>query len=215
MKRFLTLSTSLLIVLVGCGISDAAADETGNAKTTKVVVEPVSILEMLTASNEPQGLLAKDAARRTAEAKAEADKLEAELARQAKLVQNAELLATMVKKAKSHIGTPYVPFGASPSGWDCSGMVRWAFAQIDKDLYHGASTQKHSGKMVKTPKVGDIVAFGWRGYNGAQHTGIYLGDGKMLHAGGYVGMRTEVADISDWAKGSGNTLVTYTRILPN
>lgn len=210
MKRFLTLSASLLIVLAGCGASNAVAVETGNAKTAKVVVEEQTIVEILLGAEEaPLGWFAE-------EAQARADAYEAELARQAKLDANADKLALMVKKLRKYVGnTPYVFSGASPAGWDCSGLVRWAYAQIGKDLYHGASTQKHSGKMVKTPKVGDIVSFGWKGYSGAQHSGLYLGDGLMLHAGGYAGMRTEITDISDWAKGSGNTLVTYTRILAN
>ena len=211
MKRFLTLSTSLLIVLAGCGSMSANADiETGNAVTAKVAVTTHKS-GFLLLGNEPSelGLLAKTALalEKAAEAKQKHEQ---------KLIANANKIAKMIGKIKSRVGkTPYVPSGASPSGWDCSGLVMWAYSQIGVELYHGASTQKNSGKKVKTPKVGDIVAFGWRGWSGAQHTGIYLGDGKMLHAGGYVGMRTEVTSISKWAKGSGNTLITYTRILTN
>jgi cell wall-associated NlpC family hydrolase len=214
MKRFLTLSTSLLIVLAGCGATTASAiDETGNAKTVVASVEATAQSVIAKAfglkENTQVGIVEEDAANRAAaflEAKAHQEKLD----------HNTELLEVMVKKTSKYVGrTWYVPSGASPSGWDCSGLVTWAYAQIGKDLYHSASVQKHSGKIVKTPKVGDIVAFGWKGYDGAQHSGIYLGDGKMLHAGGHVGMRTEVADISEWAEGSGNTSITYTRILDN
>jgi cell wall-associated NlpC family hydrolase len=212
MKRFLTLSASLLIVLAGCGASGANAIETGNAKTEEVgSVETSTFIELILGMGEERemGLVEKYAAEQAA-------RYEAELARQEMLDANAEKLALMVKKLKKYVGKTYYVFsGASPAGWDCSGLVSWGYAQIGKDLYHGASTQKHSGKIVKTPKVGDIVSFGWKGYRGSQHSGIYLGDGQMLHAGGYAGMRTEITDISDWAKGSGNTLVTYTRILAN
>lgn len=211
MKRFLTLSASLLIVLAGCSASIANADETGNAKTAKVAVEPLTSIELLLGIGEEQEMtmLARFAAENEA-------KIEAEIARQAMLDDNAKKISLMVKKLKKYVGKTYYVFsGASPSGWDCSGLARWGYAQIGKDLYHSASVQKHSGRIVKEPKVGDIVSFGWKGYRGAQHSGIYLGDGLMLHAGGYAGMRTEITDISDWADGSGNTLVTYTRILPN
>jgi cell wall-associated NlpC family hydrolase len=216
MKRFLTLSTSLLIVLVGCGVDSAVAyDETGNAKTVVASSEATTptLFSLVFGLREekPMGLIAQDAADRTLA------RLKMEI-RQQKLDHNAELLEAMVGKTKKYVGrTWYVPSGASPSGWDCSGLVTWAYAQIGEDLYHSASVQKKSGKKVEASeaKLGDVVAFGWKGYSGAQHTGIYLGDGKMLHAGGRVGMRTEVADISDWAKGSGNTLITYTRILDN
>jgi cell wall-associated NlpC family hydrolase len=191
-------------------MSANAKSETGNAVTAKVVVtNQNSGLLLLGNTTQELGVVQQTA---LALEKAAA----AELKQKQKLIINQNKITKIISKLKSRVGkTPYVPFGASPSGWDCSGMVTWAYAQVGIDLYHGASHQKHSGKMVKTPKVGDIVAFGWTGWSGAQHSGIYLGDGKMLHAGGHVGMRTEVADISEWAKGSGNTLITYTRILTN
>jgi cell wall-associated NlpC family hydrolase len=214
MKRFLTLSTSLLIVLAGCGATSASAiDETGNADAiSKVeVASPSSLVAEafgITAQKKV-GIVQQEAQERYAA-------VMKEQARQEKLDHNADKLVEMVKELKKHVGrTPYVPFGASPSGWDCSGMVRWAYAQIDIDLYHSASVQKHSGKIVKEPKFGDVVAFGWKGYRGAQHSGIYLGEGMMLHAGGHLGMYTEITSIKEWAEGSGNSLVTYTRILDN
>lgn len=210
MKRFLTLSTSLLIVLSGCGTaSAAAAGQTGNAETIKVVKAATTLKALLTSKPASVGLVKEFADKQ--------QKLyEAQLRHQEKIIINATKIAEMISELKKYVGkTPYIRTGASPSGWDCSGLVMWGYAQIGVELYHGASTQKHSGKIVKEPKLGDIVAFGWKGSYGAQHSGIYLGDGKMLHAGGYEGMRTEIADISDWADGSGNTLVTYTRILEN
>lgn len=211
MKRFLTLSASLLIVIAGCGASNAVADETGNAKTAKVAVETPPVMKLLLTAGEKHEMTMLETL-----AAENAAKIEAEIARQEILDTNAKKISLMVKKLKRYVGkTYYVSSGASPSGWDCSGLVMWAYAQIDKDLYHGASAQKHAGKFVKEPKLGDIVSFGWKGYSGSQHSGIYLGDGMMLHAGGYSGMRTEITDISKWADGSGNTLITYTRILPN
>jgi len=209
MKRFLTLSTSLLIVLASCGTSSASALETGNAKTTVSAVGSLKMVDLLQSKPQVKGLVQKYAEQQQALYKAD-------LLHQARLIGNAKNIAKMVDEVRKRIGiTPYVSSGASPSGWDCSGLVTWAYAQVGVELYHSASAQKQSGKIVKMPKKGDIVSFGWRGWDGAQHSGIYLGDGKMLHAGGHAGMRTEVADISEWAKGSGNTLVTYTRILTN
>ena len=215
MKRFLTLSTSLLIVIAGCGANSASAvDETGNAKPSTVntaVTEETMLTRVFGLEAREQGLLEKDAADRLLA------RLEAQQ-HQEELDYNATRLVEMVKKLKKYVGhTWYVPSGASPSGWDCSGLVTWAYGQIGEELYHSASVQKNSGKKVKASqaKLGDIVAFGWKGYGGAQHSGIYLGEGMMLHAGGHVGMRTEIVSVSEWADGSGNSLVTYTRILDN
>lgn len=215
MKRFLTLSTSLLIVLAGCGATTASAlSETGNAKTSPVnttVTEGTMLARIFGLRANTMGLIEKDAADRTL-ANIKAQK------HQEKLDHNADLLVEMVKQLKKYVGhTWYVPSGASPSGWDCSGLVTWAYGRIGEELYHSASVQKNSGKKVKASeaKLGDIVAFGWKGYGGAQHSGIYLGEGMMLHAGGHVGMRTEIVSVSEWADGSGNSLITYTRILDN
>lgn len=218
MKRFLTLSTSLLIVLAGFPLQSAVAtNETGNANPVTVASTEATATQTLfekafgLQKEKQMGVIEKDAADRTLA------RIKMEI-RQQKLDHNAELLEAMVEKTKKYVGrTWYVPSGASPSGWDCSGLVTWAYAQIGEDLYHSASVQKRSGEKVKASeaKLGDVVAFGWKGYNGAQHSGIYLGDGKMLHAGGRVGMKTEIVSVSEWADGSGNTLITYTRILDN
>jgi cell wall-associated NlpC family hydrolase len=140
-----------------------------------------------------------------------------EMARQANLNYkqsiNTAKVNSVIKKLKKTVGkTPYVFSGSTPYGWDCSGMVMWAYAKLGIDLRHSASSQKNSGKFVKSPKPGDIVAFGWSGWKGAQHVGIYLGNGKMIHAGGQ-GDRTSVISVSKWAKMNGNTKVTYTRLI--
>lgn len=119
----------------------------------------------------------------------------------------------VVQDLKKHVGyTWYVFSGNSPSGWDCSGLTMWFYEQLGRELKHSASVQKNSGTIVKNPKIGDIVAFGWKGYGGAGHVGIYIGNGLMIHAGGGPGERTNIMKVSNFAKSNWNTLVTYTRI---
>lgn len=89
----------------------------------------------------------------------------------------------LVNKAKSAIGTPYVYGGAAPGGFDCSGLVKWAYNSVGVKLPRTAREQSVVGKKVeniKDMRAGDIVAFRHpkRGY----HTGIYLGDGKFVHS---------------------------------
>lgn len=120
---------------------------------------------------------------------------------------------SVIKKLKKQVNkTWYVFAGSSPRGWDCSGMVRWTYLKLGVNLRHSASAQKNAGHIVKHPVPGDIVAFGWRGWSGAQHVGIYIGNGKMIHSSA-PGHRTSIMNISSWAKMNGNTKVTYTRIL--
>jgi len=89
----------------------------------------------------------------------------------------------LLRKARSAIGTPYVPGGMSPGGFDCSGFVCWAYKSVGVNLPRTAREQSVIGKRinnVEDMQVGDIVAFRHprRGY----HTGIYVGDGKFIHS---------------------------------
>ena len=89
----------------------------------------------------------------------------------------------LLRKARSAIGTPYVPGGMSPGGFDCSGFVCWAYKSVGVNLPRTAREQSVVGKRinnVEEMQVGDIVAFRHprRGY----HTGIYVGDGKFIHS---------------------------------
>lgn len=89
----------------------------------------------------------------------------------------------VVNHAKRAIGTPYVLGGSAPGGFDCSGLVKWAYNRIGVDLPRTAREQSTVGQKindVKDMQAGDIVAFRHpkRGY----HTGIYVGDGKFIHS---------------------------------
>jgi cell wall-associated NlpC family hydrolase len=84
----------------------------------------------------------------------------------------------VLDEVKSYVGkTPYVFSGASPRAWDCSGLVLWTYAQLGIELPHSATAQLSAGKHVNDPRPGDIVVWG-----GGYHSGIYLGDGKVINA---------------------------------
>lgn len=129
-----------------------------------------------------------------------------------KQYENAASITKTVAALKKRVGrTWYVFSGATPQGWDCSGLVMWAYQQMGVELEHRASLQQKAGVLVKDPKVGDIVAFTYKNSKyGAYHVGIYIGDGKMIHAR-QKGQGTVIESISVFA---GNySKVTYTRIL--
>lgn len=120
-------------------------------------------------------------------------------------------LKEVIEQLRARVGkTPYVLTGSTPSGWDCSGMVYWAYLQMGIELEHRASKQKTFGEIVTEPKLGDIVAFTYGGASSAFHTGIWLAPDLMIHAGGRKGDRTEIIPISSFESGS---TVTYTRII--
>jgi peptidoglycan endopeptidase LytE len=142
------------------------------------------------------------------------DELEAEIARLEKVASDTKKLNETLVLVKKQIGkTPWVFSGSTPSAWDCSGMVRWTYAQLDVDLEHSATKQRLSGAIVTKPKIGDLVSFNYQSYGSAYHIGIYIGPDEMIHAGGKPGDRTEIRSIKNWSKANGNSEVTYTRII--
>jgi cell wall-associated NlpC family hydrolase len=81
--------------------------------------------------------------------------------------------------AMRYLGVPYVWGGASPSGFDCSGLVMYAYAQVGISLPHYTGALWTSGAHVSRDQLapGDLVFF----YN-LGHVGIYLGGGSFVHA---------------------------------
>jgi peptidoglycan DL-endopeptidase CwlO len=126
---------------------------------------------------------------------------QAELARQAQAAQQSASTAAIVQTvggggigtappppthggvvgyAESQLGKPYVWGGASPStGFDCSGLVMWAFAQVGISLPHNAAAQYGYGSYVPRSdlQAGDLVFF-----DGLGHVGIYVGGNTFIHA---------------------------------
>jgi cell wall-associated NlpC family hydrolase len=142
------------------------------------------------------------------------DELEAEIARLEKIASDTQKLNETLFLVKKQVGkTPWVFSGSTPSAWDCSGMVRWTYANLGIDLLHSASAQRSAGEFVKKPKIGDLVSFNYQSYGSAYHIGIYVGPDQMIHAGGKPGDRTEIRSIKGWAKDNGNSDITYTRII--
>jgi cell wall-associated NlpC family hydrolase len=101
--------------------------------------------------------------------------------------------------ALRYLGVPYVYGGASPSGFDCSGLVMYVYAQLGISLPHYTVAQWNATQPVSSPAPGDLVFF-----NGLGHVGIYIGGGRFVNAphtgsvvridsissfGGYVGAR--------------------------
>ena len=117
----------------------------------------------------------------------------------------------VLTKLKSRIGkTWYVFSGDQPSGWDCSGLTRWAYAQLGYDIPHSAHKQATLGKRVPIPQPGDIVVFAYGQY--FVHAAIYIGDNKVIHAGFRPGTRTEIISLSSPA--FHGMRVVFRRILP-
>jgi cell wall-associated NlpC family hydrolase len=99
--------------------------------------------------------------------------------------------------AMRYLGVPYVWGGASPSGFDCSGLVMYVFAQLGISLPHYAAAQYGFGTPVPADQLqpGDLVFF-----DGLGHVGIYIGGGQMIHAP-HTGDVVKISPISEFGSG--------------
>lgn len=93
-------------------------------------------------------------------------------------------IKSVLQRAFALLGTPYRWGGTSPDrGFDCSGLVGYVFRSIGVDLPRVSRAMAHEGIAITDPATlaeGDLVFFGRR--NRVDHVGIYIGDGKFLHA---------------------------------
>lgn len=89
--------------------------------------------------------------------------------------------AGAVQAAEGEVGVPYVWGGASPSGFDCSGLVEWSYAQVGISLPHYSGAQFASTIHISLADIapGDLLFYG---PGGSEHVAMYVGGGSMIEA---------------------------------
>lgn len=99
------------------------------------------------------------------------------------IVHGSGIGAQAVSLAEHFLGVPYVWGGATPSGFDCSGLLMYVYGLLGYKLPHYSGYQWYVGERVPLSQLqpGDIVFF-HPSSNGPQHEGIYIGGGQFLHA---------------------------------
>ena len=99
----------------------------------------------------------------------------------------------VVAYAMSQIGTPYVWGGSAPGGFDCSGLVMWAYAQVGVSLPHSSYAQYNYGVPVSSSELepGDLVFF-----DGLGHVGMYIGGGQFIEAP-HTGAFVQISNLAD------------------
>ena len=193
----------LALTLTTCSSNPASAYPLQLNTETIESPNEVTLMDLLTSNNKPNGVIAEQAWI----VEAEIQKAKAE---QVILDKNSAKMDKAISKLKKHIGSQY-GYGDTPGYWDCSGLVRWFYLQQGIDLYHSASAEANAGKKVKSPKIGDIVAFHYGSPKWSFHVGIYVGDGKVLHA--YNPYRDTVVQDIEEVERENNAWASYTRIV--
>jgi cell wall-associated NlpC family hydrolase len=111
--------------------------------------------------------------------------------------------------ALKEVGVPYRWGGASPAGgFDCSGLVYWAYSRIGIELPHSSYALYDRGRRVGRSRMeaGDLLFF-----SGLGHVGIYVGRGRMVHAP-HSGSRVQVVSLGH--SSYGGRLVGVRRVTP-
>lgn len=97
------------------------------------------------------------------------------------------LLADVIQVAESQMGTPYQygGTGSGDDGFDCSGLIQYAYAQAGISLPRQSRDQARSGMAVPRAAEGlhpgDILTFARSGRR-VTHVGLYIGDGRFIHS---------------------------------
>lgn len=112
----------------------------------------------------------------------------------------------VIRRAMSQLGVPYswgggtaagpsrgIDSGAGTVGFDCSGLILYAFAGVGIRLPHYSGNQYNAGRKIPSSQMrrGDVIFYG---PGGAQHVTLYLGNGQMLEAP-YTGSHVKISPV--------------------
>jgi cell wall-associated NlpC family hydrolase len=98
---------------------------------------------------------------------------------------------SIVQVAKAQIGTKYRHGGTTPKGFDCSGLIKYIMEALHLDVPRTAKQQASVGLAISRDTQnllpGDVLTFAKGKKGSVSHVGIYIGDGKYIHASSVAG----------------------------
>jgi len=125
-----------------------------------------------------------------------------ELPQQTKVRASDEVAAKAITYARQMLGKPYMYAGETPAGFDCSGLVKYSYGRAGISLPRDTQSQRRMSVLVSMHSLreGDLLFFDQEGRKNS-HVGMYVGNGRFIHApssGGKV--RTDSLNADFWKK---------------
>jgi murein DD-endopeptidase len=113
-----------------------------------------------------------------------------------------EVASKAIVYAKEMLGKPYMYAGDTPTGFDCSGLVKYSYGRAGISMPRDTRAQRRMSVLVsmRSLREGDLLFFDQEGKK-TSHVGMYLGNGRFIHApssGGKV--RTDSLHAEFWKK---------------
>ena len=113
-----------------------------------------------------------------------------------------EVASKAIVFARQMLGKPYMYAGETPAGFDCSGLVKYSYGRAGIALPRDTKAQRRMSVLVSMGSLreGDLLFFDQEGTK-TSHVGMYLGNGRFIHApssGGKV--RTDSLSAEFWKK---------------
>ena len=125
-----------------------------------------------------------------------------EIPEQTSVRASNEVASKAIVYAKQMLGKPYMYAGETPAGFDCSGLVKYSYGRAGISLPRDTQAQRRMSVLVsmRSLREGDLLFFDQEGRK-TSHVGMYLGNGRFIHApssGGKV--RTDSLSAEFWKK---------------
>lgn len=115
----------------------------------------------------------------------EAEAIRTELGNSGVSADRATLISDVVQTALDVMGMPYRWGDEGEQGFDCSGLIRYAFGKHGVVLPRSSAEQAREGEEVPREleqlRAGDVLTFAIRGSR-ISHVGLYLGNGRFIHS---------------------------------
>ncbi|RUM71645.1 MAG: glycoside hydrolase [Sulfurovum sp.] len=159
-------------------------------KTIVIGLLLMGILFMISRSKLPHG----DAKNRVIRVHS---KMPSSITKKNKTIQNS-----LIDLATSKIGSPYVYAKTGPDSFDCSGFVYYLFSQHNITIPRTSLAQSKIGKKLTREALqkGDILFFDTSGKGHINHSGVYIGEDRFIHASSGKAKSVTISSLNAWYK---------------